>query len=229
MHRLLVVALAVAAVVLPGSAAADNPKLFGSVGPGFTISLKDASGNLVEHVDAGTYDVVVQDLATEHDFHLFGPGVDKSTDVEFTGTVTWTVTLADGVYHFQCDPHASVMHGAFSVGSVTGTTTTTTSPPPPRPKRLVATVGPGYTISLRNPAGRSGSPPAARSRPGVRARRSARRRRATRRRSSSARAAARCRSRAFRTFSSTGAGPTYRERRAPTALARRASRLPNPA
>jgi len=155
MHRLLVVALAVAAVVLPGSAAADNPKLFGSVGPGFTISLEDASGNPVKHVDAGTYDVVVQDLAAEHDFHLFGPGVDKSTDVEFTGTVTWTVTLSDGVYHFQCDPHASVMHGAFSVGSVTGTTTTTTSPPPPKPKRLVATVGPGYTISLRNPAGRS--------------------------------------------------------------------------
>ena len=120
MHRLLVVALAVAAVVLPGSAAADNPKLFGSVGPGFTISLEDASGNPVKHVDAGTYDVVVQDLAAEHDFHLFGPGVDKSTDVEFTGT-----------------------------------TTTTTSPPPPRPKRLVASVGPGYTISLRNPAGRS--------------------------------------------------------------------------
>src|SRR5439155_1215229 len=106
-------AVAVAAVVLPGSAAADNPKLFGSVGPGFTISLEDASGNPVKHVDAGTYDVVVQDLAAEHDFHLFGPGVDKSTDGEFTGTVT--VTLKKGVLRFRCDPHATLMHGSVKV------------------------------------------------------------------------------------------------------------------
>src|SRR5205823_3400541 len=115
MHRLLVVAVAVAAVVLPGSAAADNPKLFGSVGPGFTISLEDASGNPVKHVDAGTYDVVVQDLAAEHDFHLVGPGVNNSTDVAFTGTVTWTVTLKKGVLRFRCDPHATLMHGSVKV------------------------------------------------------------------------------------------------------------------
>jgi len=154
MTRLLLLAVAAAAFVLPGSAAADNPKLVGTVGPGFAITLKDASGSAVSHLDAGTYDIQVQDLAEEHNFHLFGPGVDLSTAVETTGTVTWTVTFKDGVYSFQCDPHAGAMHGKFSVGSVTSTSTTPPPPPPaPKPKKLVATVGPGYAISLRTPAG----------------------------------------------------------------------------
>ena len=83
------VALAAAAAAL----AAAAPQLFGTVGPGFTIKLNDASGARVTQVDPGTYEITVNDQDIEHNFHLSGPGVNESTKVETEGTVTWTVTL----------------------------------------------------------------------------------------------------------------------------------------
>src|SRR5947207_2687537 len=56
-------------------------QLVGSVGPDFTISLKDTSGANVTHLAVGTYTLLVHDLSDEHNFHLSGPGVDVSTDV----------------------------------------------------------------------------------------------------------------------------------------------------
>jgi plastocyanin len=94
---------------------ASGNTLSASVGPGFEISLKDASGNDVTTLAAGTYTITVNDQADIHDFHLTGPGVDKSTDVSGTGTTTWTVTFQAGSYHFQCDPHSSSMNGDFQV------------------------------------------------------------------------------------------------------------------
>jgi plastocyanin len=153
----LALAAALCAVFLPGSAAAESPTLKGTVGPGFTITLQNADGSLVTHLDPGTYTIVVDDRATVHDFHLFGPGVNVATDVEQTGTVTWSVTFADGKYQFQCDPHADAMHGSFTVGNVPPTTTTTTPPPPPAGRKLAATVGPGFTISVRRGGARVAS------------------------------------------------------------------------
>ena len=89
--------------------------LDGTVGPGFDISLTDASGNDVKTLTAGTYTITVDDKASIHNFHLTGPGVDESTDVSGTGTETWTVDLQAGTYTFQCDPHASSMNGSFEV------------------------------------------------------------------------------------------------------------------
>ncbi|MFL5945347.1 MAG: hypothetical protein ACJ74C_07920, partial [Gaiellaceae bacterium] len=66
------------ALVLPSAVAqADNPKLVAVVGTNeaFVISLRDASGNLVTHLDPGTYDIAVSDRALSHNFHLRGPGV----------------------------------------------------------------------------------------------------------------------------------------------------------
>lgn len=146
--------IVVAGVMLPAAgwavaAPADNPVLTGTVGPDFSISLTDASGNTVTHLDAGTYTINVNDMGEIHDFHLSGPGVDQTTGVEFVGTVQWTVTLTDGVYQFRCDPHQTMMHGAFSVGSVTTTGTTTTTPPPPPPvAKLSGRVGPGAKIAF---------------------------------------------------------------------------------
>jgi len=77
-------------VLLPASSAADNPKLFANVGPGFTISLKDSGGNPVTHVDPGTYSIDFNDQSDAHNFHLSGPGVDEATPVETTGTGSWT-------------------------------------------------------------------------------------------------------------------------------------------
>src|SRR5262249_31164158 len=90
---LVAAATAMLIIFLPAGSAAANPLLQGSVGPGFTISLKDASGAAVKHLDPGTYDIHVVDLATEHNFHLKGPNVEEVTSVDDTGEVTWTVTF----------------------------------------------------------------------------------------------------------------------------------------
>lgn len=112
----------IAAVTVPAAAPADSPSLVGTVGPGFTIFLKDASGIAVTHLDPGTYQLTVHDLADIHDFHLTGGGgaVNVATDVEFVGDQSFTVTLVDGEYTFYCDPHIETMRGSFTVGTATG-------------------------------------------------------------------------------------------------------------
>jgi plastocyanin len=144
-HRLLVLVV-VALFASPGAVAADQVVLIATVGPGPVISMTDASGARLVNLQPGTYDIVVRDRDTEHNFHFSGPGVDRATEVETLSEQTWTVTLTDGTYRFVCDPHAGTMRGTFTVG-----TPPTTTPPP---IRLNATVGPGFTISLRNAAGR---------------------------------------------------------------------------
>lgn len=111
--KLVVLAVLVAALVVP-SAFAGSAKLSGTVGPGFTITLKQGS-KVVKQLKAGTYTIAIADKSVIHDFHLMGPGVNKSTTVPFTGSVTWTVKLKKGTYKYQCDPHKSFMHGSFKV------------------------------------------------------------------------------------------------------------------
>jgi hypothetical protein len=119
--KALIAAVLVALVGAAGSARADNPGLVGTVGTNdsFQLSLTDASGSPVQHLTAGSYTLVVHDRSTFHNFHLFGPGnVDAATAVDSTGDQTFTVTLVDGIYTFQCDPHAlSGMRGQFAVGA----------------------------------------------------------------------------------------------------------------
>jgi plastocyanin len=152
--RFLVLALlAAAAIVVPGAVRAEETVLTGTVGSqtqpnAFVIDLRDASGAKVSHLDPGTYTIVVHDYATEHNFHLFGPGsVSQSTEVDGTGTTTWTVTLTNGTYHYQCDPHNTIMHGDFTVGTVAQT------PPPAKVGKLAGRIGPGRSISLRSGSG----------------------------------------------------------------------------
>jgi plastocyanin len=132
-----------------GSGAAD-PQLVGTVGPGFTIDLLDASGTHVTHLDPGTYSLTVHDRASIHNFHLMGPGVDVSTDVDFVGDKTFTVTFAEGWYSYFCDPHSDSMLGEVPVGN---------PPPKPTPKptpRKTATLRLGPGRSLTVPAKLSG-------------------------------------------------------------------------
>lgn len=152
MRRVLITA-ACALAALASPAVAQAVTLHGTVGPGFTITLTNDAGTIVTHLDPGTYTIEVQDKSEFHNFHLSGPGVDVATDVDTTGNVTWTVTFVDGVYDYVCDPHAENMHGTFAVGTAQIPTTPPPPPPPPAttpaPKnRLVATVGPGFTITL---------------------------------------------------------------------------------
>ena len=142
---LVIVVLAAGAFLAPGTASAQT-KLTATVGPAFSIQLSNESGGRVTQLDPGTYEITVSDRSEEHNFHLTGPGVNQMTEVDFVGTVTWTVTFRDGTYRFVCDPHSTSMRGQFRVGTPPVTT-------PPAPKRLTGTVGPGFSISLRTPAG----------------------------------------------------------------------------
>jgi len=117
---MLLVAVAALALLFAGSTQATQAsakKLFGTVGPGFTIKLKNARGKPVKKVRAGKYTFVIRDKSKIHDFHLTGKGVDKKTGVAFTGKKTWkNVRLKKGkTYKFRCDPHAPTMHGSFKI------------------------------------------------------------------------------------------------------------------
>jgi plastocyanin len=151
--RLLVLAAAatLAALASPTAALAQT-KLIGTVADPASISLRHENGTAVTDIPAGTYTIEVRDQSIMHNFHLSGPGgVDQRTDVETTGTVTWTVTLQDKArYTFVCDPHNTTLRGSFTTGGGPPV-----SPPPPQPRiqALTATVGPGATISLRTSRG----------------------------------------------------------------------------
>jgi len=152
-HFPLLATLAVA-LAAPAIGSAQNPRLLATVGPGFTISLATADGQTVSQLAAGTYEVSVNDQSAIHNFHLIGPGVDQTTSVEFVGTTTWTVTLSGGSYVFVCDPHAAQMRGSFSVAAAQGPPVTTPTPTPAQAGgRLLATVGPGFTIGVRTTGG----------------------------------------------------------------------------
>ncbi|HEX4526220.1 MAG TPA: hypothetical protein VH108_05705 [Gaiellaceae bacterium] len=134
---------AAAALVLSGPTVADNTQLVGNVGPGYSISLRDADGNAVTQLDPGTYTLLVHDQSDIHNFDLSGPGVAAATDVDFVGDKTFTITIAQGTYTFVCDAHPTQMHGKFFGGTPPATPA---KPSPPKP--LAARVGPGRTISF---------------------------------------------------------------------------------
>jgi len=152
--KVLVVILALfVLLVLPsavGARTADDPVLIAQVGTAsapdaFRITLTDASGKVVTRIPAGEYQIHAQDFSTMHNFHLFGPGnVNEFTPVETADDQTWTVTLVNGTYTYQCDAHVTQMRGSFAVGP----------PPPPAPKpvKLTASVKAGGAVNLRRGA-----------------------------------------------------------------------------
>jgi plastocyanin len=156
MTRLLTLATLFAASVLltaaGGGATPATGELQARVGPGFTISLTTDAGARITKLDPGTYTIQVEDESSEHSFHLFGPGVDRSTGIGGEAKETWTVTFKDGIYTFLCDAHSSSMKGSFTVGS--GSSPSTGGPPAITAKtRLVLTTGPGFSITLKTKAG----------------------------------------------------------------------------
>ena len=104
----VLLALAIGAIAaLPVLAA--TPKISGSVGPGFTISLAK------KPTKAGKTTFVIRDRSSIHNFHLRGPGVNKTTSVSAVGSKSFTVTLKKGKYTFLCDPHPTTMKGSFTI------------------------------------------------------------------------------------------------------------------
>ena len=112
---LVLVAGATAASVAFASPQAAST-LNGTVGPGYTITLKQ-HGKLVKTLKAGTYKLVIADKAHIHAFSLDGPhGYAKDfTTVPFVGTKTFTVKLKAGSYKYYCPPHEPIMFGRFTV------------------------------------------------------------------------------------------------------------------
>ena len=113
---------AVAALALVATvAAAATPSartLTGTVGPGFTISLKQA-GKPVKHLSPGTYTFKLADKANIHNFVLEkekgGTFERELTDVSFVGNKTVKVKLTKGTWKYYCEPHESMMFGRFTV------------------------------------------------------------------------------------------------------------------
>ena len=98
------------------SSLAAAPKLVGTVGPGYTITLTMA-GKKVTKLKAGTYTFAINDKSSSHSYGLDGPhGFAKDfTSVSFTGTKTFTLTLKKGKYKYYCSAHEPSMFGYFSV------------------------------------------------------------------------------------------------------------------
>jgi len=116
--KLVSAALATAAVALAltgGASPMGLPKLTGTVGPGFTISLKQGL-KPVRTLKAGRYTFVVTDKSSIHNFRLKGPGLTRAiTTIGGTGTKTVTLALKAGRYTFLCDSHPTIMIGHFTV------------------------------------------------------------------------------------------------------------------
>ena len=119
--RIRPVALPVTAALMAlglttGAPAMAAPKLQGTIGPGFTISLKDARGKTVKTLRHGKYTFVVSDKSSIHNFTLNGPGISNKTitATSFVGSKTVTLTVKKGSYRFYCTVHPTVT-GTFKV------------------------------------------------------------------------------------------------------------------
>jgi NitT/TauT family transport system substrate-binding protein len=71
-------------------------------------------GKVVKKLRAGRYTVAVTDNSTKDNFHLTGPGVNKSTSVPKKGNATWILTLKKGTYRYSSDG-SSKTSGSFTV------------------------------------------------------------------------------------------------------------------
>ena len=115
---LAVAAVALAAGAVASARTAATPTLKGTVGPGFTISLK-RGGTTVKTLRAGTYKFAVSDKANIHSFVIEkekGGTFEKTlTGVRFVGSKTATIKLTKGTWKYYCAPHESTMHGEFKV------------------------------------------------------------------------------------------------------------------
>jgi len=91
------------------------PSVYGSVGPGATISLKDKSGKTITSLKQGKYRFRITDRSTTDDFHLNGPTVDLTTPVRRKMVTSWLLTMNPGTYRFYSDAHAKTLSASFRV------------------------------------------------------------------------------------------------------------------
>ena len=100
-----------------GTVATPPPpiQLKAAVGPGRTISLRDADGVRLTTLAGPVKAVIaVNDRTRTDNFHLKGPGVNKATGIGFRGRAKWTVTLNPGKFTYRSDKHKT-LRGSFTV------------------------------------------------------------------------------------------------------------------
>ena len=114
--RVTLIASTLAFALCSPLSAAVAPRLDGTVGPEFTISLKKG-GKRVTALARGRYTFVVVDRSTVHNFRLEGPGIARNlTSVGAVGrSKPVTLTLRPGKYRLYCVPHPLDMRGSFRV------------------------------------------------------------------------------------------------------------------
>ena len=118
---LLLLAPGLAAAVFLVPAQASTPKLIGTVGPGYTITLKQGTAK-VKTLKAGKYVFVITDKASIHNFTIErekgGPKIEKTlTGTSFQGKKTVAVTLKRGSWKYYCSIHEPQIFGFFKVTS----------------------------------------------------------------------------------------------------------------
>jgi hypothetical protein len=139
MRIAVLVALAGAMLALPAPAFGKSGFLLATVDDG-AIALRTPDGKPVTDLHATIYFIDVDDRSAVNNFHLIGPGVDRSTESGSVGTVRWVVSFGwKERYRYVSDADPLATRGTF----------TTEGGPP-----LVATVGPAGSISLRTDLGR---------------------------------------------------------------------------
>ncbi len=112
LRRLLFVAAVIAAIAASETAFAAT--YHGYVGPGSTISLRNAAGARVARVPAGRHTFVVHDRSPAHNFTLRrGTTRLRATSTEGTGTYRWRrVRITRGTYVYFCSTHPD-LRGRF--------------------------------------------------------------------------------------------------------------------
>jgi plastocyanin len=117
----LAAAAVAVAIVASAEARSSSTRLIGTVGPGYTITLKKGTAK-VKTLKAGKYTFVITDKASIHNFTIErekgGPKIEKTlTSTSFQGKKTVTVTLKTGSWKFYCSIHEPQMFGFFKVTS----------------------------------------------------------------------------------------------------------------
>jgi hypothetical protein len=90
-------------------------RLAASVGPGKRIAVTRAGAKVrVVTLKRGAAVLVVRDLSATDNFHLTGPGVNRTTTKAGKGTFTWKLALKAGLYRYRSDATAT-LKGSFRV------------------------------------------------------------------------------------------------------------------
>ena len=72
------------------------------------------NGRPVTRLGVGWYTFVVADRSAKQNFHLKGPGLNKKTGTRQVGRLSFTTTLAKGVYTYSSDANPK-LKGSFRV------------------------------------------------------------------------------------------------------------------